>query len=149
MQIVVTISGDKKQIERLQKMGQSFLKFRPEMEKIGKMVADYAQGEGTTSQGGVFDARWPRLSPRYAAWKAKHYPGRPPLVRSTNMSRKYKYKADETSVTITNGADYFKFHQTGTTHMPQRLTLAVNAIQKRMMVAIINDGVQNRIEAAS
>lgn len=33
--------------------------------------------EGATTQGG-----WPRLSPRYAAWKRKAFPGRKILVRS-------------------------------------------------------------------
>lgn len=148
MQIAITIRGDKATIQKLEKMGQSFFNFKSEMEEIGTLVKLYAAGQAMASQGGVFNAKWPALSPKYAVWKAKHFPGRGPLIRSGNMSRRYEFSAKEQSVTIRNAADYFRWHQTGTSTMPQRLSLAVNDIQKRMMVQIIDAGVKRKIERA-
>ncbi len=148
MQIAITIRGDKETIKRLEKMGQSFFNFKSEMEEIGTLVKQYAANEATASQGGVLGAAWPKLNPKYAVWKAKHFPGRSPLMRTGNMARRYGFTAKDQSVTITNAADYFKWHQLGTQNMPQRLTLAINGIQKRMMVQIINAGVQRKIERA-
>lgn len=148
MQISIRISGDKETIKALQKMGASFFNYRREMQEIGKLVKDYAGNETMASQGGALGTRWARLSPRYAAWKARNYPGRPPLVRTGHMQKSYEFDAKDQSVTIRNAADYFEFHQLGTRHMPQRLALAINSIQKRSIVNIIDAGTRRKIDGA-
>ncbi|HID08258.1 MAG TPA: hypothetical protein EYP10_14050 [Armatimonadetes bacterium] len=37
------------------------------------------------SRGAILGASWAPLSPRYAKWKARHYPGRPIMVRSGRL----------------------------------------------------------------
>lgn len=42
-----------------------------------------------TSEGGSTQGGWPRLSPVYAAWKRKAFPGRKILVRSGDTRRRF------------------------------------------------------------
>ncbi len=64
-----------------------------------------------------FDAEgrpsWPRLSPRYAAWKEAHYPGRPILVLTGDMKAGFDYEATEQTLKILNEKWYWKVHNTG------------------------------------
>lgn len=70
-------------------------------------------------------AGWAPLSPAYQAWKAKHYPGRPILVRQGGMKGALLNRA--LSVTVLKQRmlyhppnRYAGYHQTGTRHMPAR-----------------------------
>ena len=68
---------------------------------------------------------WRPLSPEYAAWKARHFPGQPILVRTGKMKNVLLDKSS--AVTITNKAmvyyplsEYAGYHQRGTEKMPAR-----------------------------
>jgi hypothetical protein len=75
---------------------------------------------------------WAPLSPRYAAWKARHFPGMPILRRTDVLfaSMTHRPMAVErvtghsgeygTDVRSRRGAPYPKFHQHGTRFMPAR-----------------------------
>ena len=63
---------------------------------------------------------WPNLSPRYAARKARKFPGRPLLVRTGRMVRGFGYQLNGETLSITNSEDYATYHQTGTRKMPAR-----------------------------
>lgn len=74
-----------RKIEALAKAGK--LDLRPTLNIIGKgyrkevkMIFDHQQPRNEGD-------RWPQLSPRYAAWKAIHFPGKPILVRTGNLRR--------------------------------------------------------------
>ena len=77
--------------------------------------------EGAHSEAGG----WKPLSPEYAAWKAKHYPGAPILVRTGKMK---ELLLDKTSaVTVEKQrmiyhprSEYAGYHQRGTSKMPAR-----------------------------
>lgn len=72
-------------------------------------------------------AGWPSLSPRYSAWKALHYPGKP-LLRASD--RLYKSLTETTSDSIRKATDkgaqfgsrvpYANRHNRGTGGMPKR-----------------------------
>lgn len=53
-------------------------------EHIRQVRRAYGSEGATTAQG-----PWPRLSPRYAAWKRKAYPGRRILVRTRETFQKF------------------------------------------------------------
>jgi phage gpG-like protein len=68
---------------------------------------------------------WRPLSPEYAKWKAKHYPGAPILVRTGKMKDLLLDKSS--SVTVTKQSmiyaplsEYAGYHQRGTVKMPAR-----------------------------
>lgn len=55
-----------------------------DQEHIKQVRRAYGTEGATTGQGS-----WPRLSPRYAAWKRKAYPGRRILVRTRETFQKF------------------------------------------------------------
>jgi len=74
--------------------------------------------------------KWVRLSPRYRARKARDYPGRPLLVRTsvlrsalTGGGRGSRVRTTKTTLEVGvqgEPAEYAGFHQTGTANMPAR-----------------------------
>lgn len=68
---------------------------------------------------------WKPLSPEYAAWKAKHFPGAPILVRTGKMKDLLLDKSSAVTVTQQSMiyyplSDYAGYHQRGTVKMPAR-----------------------------
>ncbi len=74
---------------------------------------------------------WPRLSPRYAAWKKVHFPGRKILEREGDLKKslvwsgrrlgaKGIWDAHPDYVRFGTSVPYASYHQTGTATLPQR-----------------------------
>lgn len=70
---------------------------------------------------------WTQLTPKYAAWKARKYPGRGILVRTGDMRRAYQAPIRQnephsmTLVVATEPASgYAPFHERGTVNMVRR-----------------------------
>jgi phage gpG-like protein len=134
--VSINISGDKDVVEMLHSVGLEVKDLKPAMQDIGKYLKGFYSGQVFASRGGVIGASWPRLSQRYAAWKAQQYPGRPVLVRTGLMQRSFTYDAQNTQVTIRNEADYFDYHQAGTSLIPARPMMKLDAGDERY-VAIV------------
>jgi phage gpG-like protein len=110
-------------------------------------------------EGGGSGATWAPLSPAYAAWKAKHYPGTGLLVRSGALKASLAgpeapqaiFRPTTTSLTIGTSVPYGLPHQTGTSRMPQRPPLRVNAafmqvVGKQLQLTIQEAWVKRRAE---
>lgn len=87
---------------------------------LAQIRANFAT-EGAAGQSGG----WPPLSPAYAAWKAKRFPGRPILVRHGGMKGALLNRPQAVTVLkqrmLYHPANrYAGWHQTGTRHMPAR-----------------------------
>lgn len=69
---------------------------------------------------------WSPLKPRYAAWKARNFPGAPTLVQSGRLFRSLTNLRTppsvigQTSATFGTDVEYAKFHQYGTSKMAKR-----------------------------
>lgn len=69
---------------------------------------------------------WAPLSPRYAAWKARHFPGKPILQRTGEMMTGFTRRplvierVDSNSGTFGSDRKPAKWHQHGTRRMPAR-----------------------------
>lgn len=93
--------------------------------------------EGRSGSGG-----WSPLSPRYAAWKAAHYPGMPILVRTGTLR---KSLTDGPAVRILEPQDmwigsdvaYGKYHQRGAGRLPQRKPVDIPESVRREFVHIL------------
>jgi len=80
---------------------------------------------------GKYVGGWPALSPRYAAWKAQHFPGRKILelygrlkASMTGMTPDTVWQAEPQKMTIGTTVPYAAVHQTG--HgLPERAFLVV------------------------
>lgn len=87
-------------------------------------------------------SRYAPLSPRYARWKARRYPGRPILTASGRLQRETtgaKTTLTKTRLEIRIPTPYAIFHQRGTSKMPARpvLRLAQNRAQQDRWLDII------------
>lgn len=91
----------------------------------------------------VFDAqglptRWPALSPRYAAWKARRFPGRGILVLTgdlvdslTTEGSRGIFAVTPKGFTYGSTLPYFPAHQQGTRNMPRRRALVMLPTTRR------------------
>ena len=102
--------------------------------------------------------KWKPLSKDYATWKAKHYPGKPLMVREGDLKKSLTKKDDNNiySPSYTNKTfklvlgsqvEYGIYHQTGAGHLPTRRVIDLdgqairnifNALQKELIYAIKN-----------
>lgn len=97
------------------------------MTDVGDRAIKVFSGQVFASQGGFIDQQWPRLSPRYAVEKAKHWAGRPPLVRTGVMQRSFVKAVGPMEVTVSNSASYFKYHQSSAARrkLPRRAMIGI------------------------
>jgi hypothetical protein len=75
-------------------------------------------------------SQWQALSPRYAAWKAKHYPGKTILRRDdrlfnvvTGQPGDYELRLSELHIRMA-GIPYWKAHDEGRGRMPVRRVIS-------------------------
>lgn len=88
------------------------------------------------SSSGANSGGWAALSPGYAAWKARHYPGKGVLVRSgaleaslTGRPLGVEVITDDRALFGT-GVPYAGYHQHGTPKMPRRRPLEFTGTQR-------------------
>jgi len=85
-----------------------------------------AEQKQFSSEGSYASGGWSPLSPKYAAWKARHYPGQPILVATGALSasltqRPFGVESIEPhSMAIGSDNEVGGYHQNGTDKMPQR-----------------------------
>jgi phage gpG-like protein len=90
---------------------------------------------------------WPPLSDGYAAWKAKHYPGAPILVRTGRLRESLTSRTgagavyEESPLELRSGTSvpYAQFHQTGTSRMPARPPEGISEEDTRVMQTVVLD----------
>jgi phage gpG-like protein len=85
------------------------------------------RGEGGRFSGGP----WAKLSPAYAVWKHKNYPGKPILTRTGDLRESMRwsgssvgaggiFEATPSYAIAGTSIPYGRFHQSGTSKMPAR-----------------------------
>lgn len=106
----------------------------PAFEDIGRQLAD--NNTATFAQQGQ---GWAPLSARYAAYKVRHFPGRPILVRTGALRdslTQRPFGIDRVlpqSGTFGSAARYGRYHQQGTPRMPARPPLDVTEQTRKTM----------------
>lgn len=95
------------------------------------------------SEGAYGSGGWPALSAKYGAWKARHYPGAPIMVRTgagrdSLTQRPFGIEVIEpSSMTIGSGLDYLRYHQGGAGNNPQRRVVELPENERRTWVNMI------------
>lgn len=115
----------KRAIARMIAMKQRTRAFQP-LFLYAKKVLRLANAANFSANGLPSGAAWAPLSPDYRAWKALHFPGAPKMIRSgalfnslVNLAGPENTIGPKSAEFGTN-VEYAKFHQYGTTRMPQR-----------------------------
>ena len=92
------------------------------------------------SQGRYGSGGWAPLSPRYAAWKAKHYPGKGILVRTGALERSLTQRPfcveviEAQNMAVGSNVSYGKYHQNGEGRNPQRRPVELPEAERRRWV---------------
>ncbi|WP_053207944.1 phage virion morphogenesis protein [Jiangella muralis] len=89
------------------------------------------------SEGAFASGGWSPLSPRYARWKARHYPGtrvleRTGALRKSLTTRPFGVEVIENkSMAIGSDVDYGRHHQRGGAGLPQRRPVELTENMRR------------------
>lgn len=86
---------------------------------------------------------WAPLSPKYAAWKARHYPGKPILRRTDELLRSLTVRPLDVEVILPDRmvigslVEYGRYHQAGTDRMPRRRPVDLSDAERREWVKVL------------
>jgi phage gpG-like protein len=83
----------------------------------------------------TYQRPWARLTPRYAQWKSRHYPGQP-ILRATGTMQDASFIYTRGNRFIVKSTPYGKYHQFGTSKMAARPWMGVPDISLRQIVPI-------------
>lgn len=101
-----------------------------------------------SSEGAYGSGGWTPLSPVYAAWKARNYPGKRILQRTGALVESLTRRPfgievlTRKSMTIGSGIDYGKYHQRGGGSLPQRRPVELPESERRTWIRYIQRFIQ-------
>jgi phage gpG-like protein len=81
--------------------------------------------------------RWAPLSPKYAAWKKRHYGNLPKLVLTGQMRESFTYVVTPRTLRVENRRKYWAYHQTGTRTMPARPPLQMTTKDREQLRELV------------
>ena len=127
------VSGDVQLARRLARMAAHTQDVRPVWREAART---FAREQRRTFASG----RWAPLSPPYARWKARAFPGASILVRTGGLRRSLTSRPlgvediRPQEMTIGSNVAHGRFHQQGTATMPARPLIRVRSISLRSWV---------------
>ena len=83
----------------------------------------------------TYQRPWARLTPRYASWKSRNYPGEP-ILRATGLMQDLAFIYTQGNVFKVKSTYYGKYHQFGTSRMAARPWMGVPDISLKQIVPI-------------
>jgi hypothetical protein len=137
----------------LSRFGEGITDFRPAWNDI---LLDFLQieEEQFNSQGARGGTPWPALSPAYAAWKEKNFPGMPLLQLTQRMFGQFAAGAGLSIdiaplyMRLTPTIDYPVYHQQGTSHMPARRVIQLIETDKMRWMKMLHNYVYDKAKEA-
>lgn len=133
--------GDVQLDRTLARVGANAADASPAWDKIADRFAA-AERRQFATQGGYGSGGWAPLSPKYATWKAKHYPGKGILVRTGELEASLTRRPfgieviQAASLTIGSGVPWGRFHQAGD-GVPRRRPIELPESERREWVKIL------------
>ena len=146
--IKVTITGDKELVRKINSfVGSGEFSFQRSLGAAGLYLTDFFAGDVFVSRGRVIGKPWARLNESYAQWKAQHFPGRPPLVKSGEMMRGFESKAGPRKLELWNTADHFDWQNDGTSRIPARQMMRIDDQRAARVVKYIMGDLTERMQS--
>lgn len=150
--------------EVLEELAQAFERADEELHDFGKhvfpeLVSVFEEGmeRQFEARGGGSTGAWAPLSPKYAAWKEKNFPGLPLLERthalrdaltsSSAAGAHREYSSDKFDFG-TSGIEYASYFQTGTPRMPTRALFDFDGQFEKDFESAAKRGMRNAIRAS-
>ena len=125
--IQITITGDKELLQKFKSfLGSGDLNLKRSLSASGLYLTRFFGGEVFVSRGRVIGEPWASLNPSYAAWKARMFPGRPPLIQTGEMQRSFFFKPAARTLELGNSSRLFDIHNEGRGNVPQRVMMKID-----------------------
>jgi phage gpG-like protein len=133
--------GDVQLDRTLERFAESVADATPAWEKMADRFVRVERRQ-FASEGAYGSGGWAPLSPRYAAWKAAHYPGKPILRRTDDLWRSLTTGPAIRVITpsmMIVGSDvaYGRYHQRGGPKLPRRRPVEFPEAERREWVKIL------------
>lgn len=150
LQMSITVRGGRQVQRKLKRLGHDMHDMKKAMRDVADKLPDYYANEAWNSRGGVFRKRWPALSPKYRARKIKKFGAKPILEATGTMKNSFYGEFTKSTATISNNADYFKYHQSNAprTVIPRRQMIGVNSRVKAIVKQAVEDDIRNKLRRA-
>ncbi|MDQ0825421.1 phage gpG-like protein [Arthrobacter sp. B2I5] len=149
-EVAFTFDGQEQMVNRLRSTARGVKDLSESMSTIGLYLSHLYAGEVFASRGGVIGEPWARLSPDYAAEKARKWPGRPPLMRTGKMQSNFRFESDANSARMYNPTPYFKYHQSSdprSSNLPRRVMMKIDDMRRREVLRIIQAEINRKVNA--
>lgn len=134
MELSIAVDGEDRLVQTLMRFTERSADLSEPLDAMGDILARRQKQE--FSAGGLANGKWAPLSPKYAAWKARNFPGAGILERTGTLKQSLTerpFGVDEVSTHVAvfgTAVSYAKYHQDGTPYMPARPPLIRNFGQK-------------------
>jgi phage gpG-like protein len=134
--------GEPQLSRTLARMTEAVDDLRPVWEALADRFASL-EGRQFATEGRYGSGGWAPLSPRYAAWKARHYPGKTILRRTDDLYRSLTERPLGVEVIeprfaiFGTAVEYGQYHQHGTAHMPRRRPVEFPESERREWVKVL------------
>jgi phage gpG-like protein len=145
----VDITGLDKTNATLDKLSGIINNLEPELVDVGTWLMGFLQVDVFDTEGGAISAPWQALSSPYSFYKSKNYPGRAILEASGEMRKGYALMTTTQYAIVENTVEYAKYHQSGTSRLPQRMLVNVTDELKRTVGQKFADHLKSRVEQAT
>lgn len=135
--ISFSVEGEVQISRKLLGLASTIQDFTPALEKSSEDLLEIISYDVFESEGAAIDEPWAQLSPGYAKWKERKYPGNGILVRTGLMQDSFSSIVDTSSLKIWNAVEYFKYHQSKgerSSNLPRRVMLRLTENMKQMVV---------------
>lgn len=134
--------GDTQLDRTLARFASAIADARPLWEKLANRFAAIERRQ-FASEGAYGSGGWAALSPNYAAWKSRHYPGKPILERDGDLKRSLTRRPfgvevlEPHAMTVGSDIDYGRYHQHGGGNLPRRRPVEFPESERREWVRLI------------
>jgi phage gpG-like protein len=143
IQLVFDIDGVEETAEHFEGAEERISDLRPVWRSVARVFFHHERRQ-FESEGAWFGTRWPPLSPRYKAWKEKHYPGKPMMVLTETLKRSLTsfrspylhYRATRRFLELGTKVPYALKHQVGD-GVPKRPIVGMTREEKAQMVKVL------------
>lgn len=151
LQLSWTIEGQKQLSRKLFILAENVKDWTPAFKAVAQQLRQTFETDVFQTRGSAIDEHWAPLSPGYAAWKARNYPGKGILERTGAMRGGFRSEWKGDMARVWNGVKYFKYHQSKESRgrLPRRVMLKLANPQRELIVKIFHTHFQKVTKAAS
>ena len=145
MEISITVNGLSKLQAKLTSLSPHIADFTSELVTTGQYLQGWFETYPFVTEGAIYGESWAQLSPKYAIAKANKYRGKGILIASGAMQKAFSFQSSTNFLRVFNLTDYFKYHQLGTSKMPQRVVMALVPKNIEGIKEIFRQGTINKL----